>query len=202
MREYPSREGRSESQCHPLIFIPDIDRIGRVFYRPTLYEFGSFEKARPPSQPRARLRRLNGTNSLADTKRCVQKKKTRGNETDEKMTLSTTHTATKRRPAITKGPAEREADEPTREDKDDVGPSARAAAGKRASTASTKVRRHTVLVCVFLCSTRDALDTNTDDRPDQTVGTEQRFSPSFCFFNRATRIRSTSSTGVDQSISR
>jgi hypothetical protein len=51
-------------------------------------------------------------------------------------TSSTTHTATKRRPAITKGPA----DEPTREDKEDVGPSARATAGKRASTASTKVR--------------------------------------------------------------
>jgi len=107
--------------------------------------------------PRAALGRTNGTNSLADTKRCVQKKKTREHETDEKMIPSTTHTATKRRPAITKGPAEREADEPTREDKDDVGPSARATAGKRASTASTKVR-NTVLVCLLLFF-------STDDRP-------------------------------------
>jgi len=40
---------------------------------------------------------------------------------------------------MTKGSTERDADEPTREDKD-AGPSARASTGKRASIASTKVR--------------------------------------------------------------
>jgi hypothetical protein len=42
---------------------------------------------------------------------------------------------------MTKGSTERDADEPTREDKD-AGPSARASTGKRASIASTKVRFH------------------------------------------------------------
>lgn len=127
-----------------------------------------------------------------------RKRKTREHETDGKATSSTTHTATKRRPAITKGPAEREADEPTREDKDDVGPSARATAGKRASTASTKVR-DTVLVCLlFFYSTHDALDderVRSTDRPNQTVQSGWlSMSQFFCFFNARVAHPSTSST--------
>ena len=47
---------------------------------------------------------------------------------------------------MTKGSTERDADEPTREDKD-AGPSARASTGKRASIASTKVRFHDDYEC-------------------------------------------------------
>jgi len=72
--------------------------------------------------------------------------KTRVHETDDGGTSSLTHTATKRRPAMTKGSTERDADEPTREDKD-AGPSARASTGKRASIASTKVRFHDDYEC-------------------------------------------------------
>ena len=72
--------------------------------------------------------------------------KTRAHETDDDGTSSLTHTATKRRPAMTKGSTERDADEPTREDKD-AGPSARASTGKRASIASTKVRFHDDYEC-------------------------------------------------------
>jgi hypothetical protein len=79
-------------------------------------------------------------------------------------TSSTTHTATKRRPAITKGPA----DEPTREDKEDVGPSARATAGKRASTASTKVRNnHSRSLFFFLYARRTRMIDRSNDPTSQ-----------------------------------
>lgn len=83
-----------------------------------------------------------------------------GTKLTKNNTSSTTHTATKRRPAITKSPA----DEPTREDKEDVGPSARATAGKRASTASTKVRNNHSRSCVFF----SLRTTYTEDRTKQT----------------------------------
>ena len=132
-----------------------------------------------------------------------RKRKTREHETDGKATSSTTHTATKRRPAITKGPAEREADEPTREDKDDVGPSARATAGKRASTASTKVR-DTVLVCLLFFTPRTTRSmTNAYDRPiaptkpSRVVGCRCR--NFFAFSTRASRIHRRHRPIVDRS---
>lgn len=144
--------------------------------------------------PRARFSRTNGTNSLADAKRCVHARQQRENETDEKTISSTTHTATKRRPAITKGPAERGSDAPTRQEDDDVGPSARAAAGKRASTASTKVRNTALLVRLFFLHARRrrrSIDRTIDPtkrnktlrgRPSVSI-VKSVVRRSFCFFS-------------------
>jgi hypothetical protein len=126
-------------------------RVDRSVSRRHCVRRPTFSKpvAPEPRGEKARSRRTNETKrtTVSRTQSDARARaKTRAHETDDDGTSSLTHTATKRRPAMTKGSTERDADEPTREDKD-AGPSARASTGKRASIASTKVRFHDDYEC-------------------------------------------------------
>jgi len=133
--------GRLRSQSHPGRSVGFASPL-----RPSsdFFETGRARAARRKSAFVGRTKRNETVSRTQSDARA--RAKTRVHETDDGGISSLTHTATKRRPAMTKGSTERDADEPTREDKD-AGPSARASTGKRASIASTKVRFHDDYEC-------------------------------------------------------